>query len=452
MRVVFFVHCFFPSHFYGTETYTLELAKQYRAMGIDARVVTAIFPGEPAANDLLTHYEFQGIPVTCIDKNRLPDTRVKDTYYQPDLRPILAQILRDIRPDVVHVTHLINHTAALLEVILELGIPCYATFTDFFGFCYNNKLEAADGSLCAGPAPDRINCMACYFKDAARHPDAPWLLRWGAHPRRVTWLANAANVAQKLRPLRRGRMDGLLEDLARRPDTLLYLYSAYREAVTATRFLRTAYERNGFAMPMRSIPFGVDIERHPKPSRPAGHRPVVGFIGQIARHKGTDILVDAFRRLPVGAAELHIYGPADQEPGYMSHLHALAGGAPIHFRGTFSKERMREVMDSLDLLVIPSRWYENSPLVLLNALAAHTPVVVSDVAGMTEFLDEGRNGFSFQRSSVDSLEHLLGQVVLDRDRLFGLPLTTGYERTPRIMAEETLAIYNREPGNSTSDH
>jgi len=136
----------------------------------------------------------------------------------------------------------------------------------------------------------------------------------------------------------------------------------------------------------------------------------------------------------------------------MSRLHSLADGAAIQFRGTFEKEKMREVMDSLDLLVIPSRWYENSPLVLLNALATHTPVVVSDVAGMTEFLDEGSNGFSFQRSNVDSLEHRLGQVVLDRDRLFALPLTTQYERTPRIMAEETLAIYNRAAGTSTSGH
>jgi glycosyltransferase involved in cell wall biosynthesis len=361
------------------------------------------------------------------------------------MRPILAQVLRDLQPDAVHVTHLINHTAALLEAVQELGIPCYATFTDFFGFCYNNKLEASDGSLCAGPAPDRSNCMACHIKDASRHPGTHWALRWGAHPRRVAWLASAANLARRLPPLRRGQLDGLLEDIARRPDTLLSLYSAYREVVTPTRFLRAAYERNGFAMPMRSIPFGVGIERRPKPSRPAGHRPVVGFIGQIARHKGTDILVEAFSRLPKDAAELHIYGNADRNPAYMSRLHVMAEGAPIHFRGTFEKEGMREVMDGLDLLVIPSRWYENSPLVLLNALATHTPVVVSDVAGMTEFLDEGRNGFSFQRSNVDSLEHRLGQVVLDRDRLFGLPLTTQYERTPRIMAEETLAIYGQEP-------
>jgi glycosyltransferase involved in cell wall biosynthesis len=445
MTVAFFVHCFFPSHFYGTETYTLELAKHYRSMGIDVRVITAIFPGEPAASDLVTHYEFQGMPVTCIDKNRLPNTRVKDTYYQPDMRPVLAQVLRDVRPDVVHVTHLINHTAALLEVTQELGIPTYATFTDFFGFCFNNKLEAADGSLCAGPSPSRSNCIACYLKDRSHHGDARRLLRWAAHPDRVIWLARGANLARKFPPFRGGPLDGLCEDLARRPETLLHLYSAVRGAATASQFLRTSYERNGFAMPISSIPFGVEIERHPKPERPAGQRPVVGFIGQIARHKGTDILIEAFTRLPRGAAELHIYGPADQEPAYMSRLQALAGDAPIQFRGTFPKEQMREVMDTLDLLVIPSRWYENSPLVLLNALATHTPVVVSDVAGMTEFLDEGRNGFSFQRGSVDGLERVLSELLLDRDRLCGLPMTTHYERTPRIMAEETLAIYGSQP-------
>lgn len=441
MRIAFFVHCFFPSHFYGTETYTLELAKNYHAMGVDVQIVTAIFPGEPAAQDLITHYEFQGIPVTCIDKNRLPNTRVKDTYYQPDMRPVLSQVLRELRPDAVHVTHLINHTAALLEATQELGIPTYATFTDFFGFCFNNKLEAADGSLCSGPSRSRSNCMACYIKDAGQHAGVHPLLRWGAAPSRASLMAGAANLLRKLPPLRGGPVDGLLEDLARRPDTLLSLYGNYREVVAPTRFLRGAYQRNGFAMPMRSIWFGVDIERRPKPQRPAGHRPVIGFVGQIARHKGPDILIEAFRRLPRGAAELHIYGPPDQEPAYMSRLHEMASGGDIRFQGTFAKEKMHEVLESLDLLVIPSRWYENSPLVLLNALATHTPVVVSDVAGMTEFLEVGKNGYAFERGSVDDLERVLRQLVGAPDALHALSRTTHYERTPQTMAQETFAIY-----------
>ena len=443
MKVVFFVHCFFPDHYYGTETYTLELAKHYQSMGIGVHVVTAIFPGEPAAADFVTHYEFQGIPVTCIDKNRLPNTRIKDTYYQPDMRPVLENILRDIKPDVIHVTHLINHTASLLEVTQALGIPTYATFTDFFGFCYNNKLEAADGSLCSGPALDRTNCMACHFKDVGLQPDADRLLRWASRPQRMPWAAKIANFARKFPPLRNGPFDGLLEDIARRPDTLFSLYSAYREVVTPSRFLRKAYESNGFTMPMRNIGFGVDIERQPKPNRVSAHDPVIGFIGQLARHKGPDILIEAYKRLPKNSAELRIYGPQDQDAAFMESLRLMSEGCNIQFPGTFPKEKMREILDGMDVLVIPSRWYENSPLVLLNALASHTPVIVSDVAGMTEFLNEGQNGFAFQRGSVDDLERILRQVLGKPDTLFDLSNTTHYGRTPKIMAEETLTIYEQ---------
>jgi glycosyltransferase involved in cell wall biosynthesis len=295
--------------------------------------------------------------------------------------------------------------------------------------------------LCAGPTRSRSNCMACYIKDAFQNPEHGRFLCWCALPSRAPWVAGVANLLRKLPPLRGGPADGLLEDLARRPDTLLSLYSVYREAVTPTRFLRGAYERNGFTMPMHSIWFGVDIERKPKPQRPAGHRPVIGFIGQIARHKGPDILIEAFRRLPAGSAELHIYGPADQDPAYMSSLHDLADGGAVNFHGTFQKEKMYVVLEGLDLLVIPSRWYENSPLVLLNALATHTPLVVADVEGMTEFLEEGRNGYSFERGSVNDLERVLNRLLREPDRLFGLSLTTHFERTPQRMAEETLGIY-----------
>jgi glycosyltransferase involved in cell wall biosynthesis len=446
VRVALYVHCFFPAHFYGTETYTLELARQYRALGIDAQVVTAIFAGEPRAAELVTRYEYQGIPVTCIDRNHLPHARVKETYYQPELAGVHERVLRDLAPDAVHVTHLINHTASLLEVTAALGIPTYATFTDFFGFCFNNKLEAADGSLCAGPSPSRRNCMACFFRDSGRQQHRPALARWLARTGRAHWLALAADGVRRLPGQRRGPIDGMLEDIARRPDTLHTLYGNYRAAVTPTRFLRRAYERNGFTLPLRSIWFGVDIERTPKPARRGGHVPVLGFIGQLARHKGADILLEAFRRLPRGAARLEIYGPSDQDPVHMRELHALAEGHAVNFAGTFEQARLAGVLAGLDALVIPSRWYENAPLALLNALATHTPVIVADVEGLTEFLEPGLNGLAFARGSVDDLERVLRALLQDPVRLAHMSATTNFERTTRTMAEETLQLYDRLPG------
>lgn len=442
MKIVFFVHCFFPNHFYGTETYTLDLARYYQASGHDVTVVTAIFQGEPQAVDLVTQYEYQGIPVVCIDKNRLPHSRVKETYYQPEMRGVLEKVLRDLRPDLVHVTHLINHTAVLLEVTKQLGIPTYATFTDFFGFCLNNKLEAANGELCGGPSPSRTNCLACHLKDASHSAQENSWMRWATTPYSAQLIAAGANWARRLPALKNGPIDGLVEDIVQRPNTLIGLYNgSYEGAVAPTQFLKKAYENNGISVPMQGIWFGVEIDRSPKPTRGHGHKPVIGFIGQIAPHKGTDLLIKAFKRLPRNRAELRIYGPTDQDPGYMSSLKSLATGHDIHFMGTFSKDSMADVLRDMDLLVIPSRWYENSPLVLLNALATHTPVLVSDVEGMTEFLVTGENGYAFERGNVDHLEKYLRELVNNPESLYSLATTTKYERTPKQMAEETLTVY-----------
>jgi len=91
----------------------------------------------------------------------------------------------------------------------------------------------------------------------------------------------------------------------------------------------------------------------------------------------------------------------------------MANGSAVSFLGTFPKEKIANVLAELDFLVIPSTWYENSPLVLLSALASHTPVIVSDVAGMTEFVEEGKNGFAFKMGNVDELERVFRRILND---------------------------------------
>ena len=107
---------------------------------------------------------------------------------------------------------------------------------------------------------------------------------------------------------------------------------------------------------------------------------------------------------------------------------------------------MRTVLDGMDALVIPSRWYENSPLVLLNALASHTPVIVSDVAGMTEFVRDGVNGFAFERGSVAALADVLRRIMADRGTLRAMSARTDYDVTTRTMTQRTLDVYTQAAG------
>jgi glycosyltransferase involved in cell wall biosynthesis len=432
MRVALFVHCFFPDHFYGTETYTLQIAKNLQAMGHDVTVVAGIFQGEPRRARTVTRYVYDDVPVIAIDKNFEPHANLRETYWQETMRPYLRRVLDSIHPDMVHVTHLVNHTGVLLGEAKSAGYPVVATLTDFFGFCYNNKLEAADGALCAGPNGLRSNCVACHMKaSGVARPQFGY--GWaGLLMRAESALGWPKNPAR----------DALVSDLVARPHTLRQAYTAYDAMIAPTNFLRDAYVRNGF--PPQRIHlgrFGVDLDRAAKRPAPDGAPLTVGFIGQIAAHKGVDLLLTAAQGIPADKLRLLIYGPANQDPAYMARLRSLATPA-VEFRGTFAPSAMAETLAQMDVLAIPSTWYENSPLVLLNALASHTPVLVADVAGLTEFLTGG-DGWTFRRGDAGDLRRVLVRLVEQPGPVRQASARTRYDRTTAAMTAEVADLYAR---------
>ena len=441
MKVALFVHCFFPEHFYGTETYTFELARNLRLLGHEATVVTAVFPGEPARAAMITRYEHEGVPVVCIDKNHFPNRRIRDTYFQPEMAGVLTAIVRELRPDVAHVTHLINHTAVLLDVLVSEGIPRVASFTDFFGFCYNNKLEAADGSPCTGPNWLRTNCMDCHVKALREQGQDEAARALTLHGPLQPWSSGVLKARRFLTRATEGVVAETVIDVSLRPAILREKYRHYAAGIVATRLLERAYRRNGVPVPLHRIRFGVDIDRSPKPVRAPGAPVTFGFIGQLAPHKGTDLLIEAMRALPAGRARLLVHGPQGQDPRYFASLEAAAAELPVEFRGTFTPDRMREVMDEIDVLVIPSRWFENSPLVLLYALATHTPAVVTDFEGMTEFVEAGRNGFAFPKGDVAALARVLARFAEEPGLLERMRATTEYTQDTASMTREVTGVY-----------
>jgi SAM-dependent methyltransferase len=151
--------------------------------------------------------------------------------------------------------------------------------------------------------------------------------------------------------------------------------------------------------------------------------------------------LDALRRCERTNLALTIWGSHDQDPRYVQRLRNQAQGLSVTFPGTIPRIELAAALGSIDYLVIPSTWYENSPLILLQALATHTPVIVSDVLGMTEFVSDGRNGFCFERGSVDSLTRVLQRVAVDPELAERLSANTSYDRVPADMARDVAKLY-----------
>lgn len=438
LRVALFVHAFFPDQIYGTESYALALGRQLIELGHEAVVVTVREEAAPPQAREVEHFTYAGIPVVRIDRSRTPARDTREEYDMPALVPLLTRILQEIGPDVAHICHLGNFTTALTEATRRLGIATFATLTDFFNLCMIGTLEVPGGGLCDGPDRHRANCMACGIR-LRRYiePDPFWRLLALPGVRAV-----AATLGARLSAVLPFAVGRDARAVVMRPQVMAQAMQVCRAAIAPTRYLQSVFVRHGMPVPLQHSTFGIDIDRAPKPQRAPG--PLrFGFIGQLLTHKGPHLLLNALRVLPPEAFTLDIWGSELLHPDYARDLRAVARGLPVAFRGTFEENRTAEIFAGMDVIVLPSTWRENGPLTLLKALATHTPAIVSDVPGMTEFITEGVDGFAFPRGDVVALAAVLRRFVDDPGLAGRMSAATHYPRTERDMTLDVLALYRR---------
>ncbi len=141
------------------------------------------------------------------------------------------------------------------------------------------------------------------------------------------------------------------------------------------------------------------------------------FIGTLVEHKGAHVLLEAFRRLPHGAAVLDIYGNPDEFVDYTTRLRRLAKHPDISFRGRLENKDLMRILADADALIVPSIWFENSPITIHEAFLARIPVITSDLGGMAELVKDGKSGFLFPVGDATALYELLMGLIEDPSRL-----------------------------------
>src|SRR4030095_6515994 len=88
--------------------------------------------------------------------------------------------------------------------------------------------------------------------------------------------------------------------------------------------------------------------------------------------------------------------------------------------GRFQREHVAEVYSQFDVLVVPSLWLENSPLVIHEAFMTRTPVVRAGTGGIANLVQHGENGLLSPPESSAALADALRRLAIDRDCLQAL--------------------------------
>jgi glycosyltransferase involved in cell wall biosynthesis len=189
--------------------------------------------------------------------------------------------------------------------------------------------------------------------------------------------------------------------------------------ISPSRFLRQKYIDYGFARPDQIIfsDNGIATSRYESvPHEPADHLRV-GYFGTISDWKGIHVLVEAFNGLPETGVECKIYGDMTFLPEYSRRVRNLRRHLDVKFMGEFDNSRVAEVLSGIDVLVVPSLWFENSPLTIHEAFLAGVPVLCSDRGGMAELIGDGVNGLHFRMGDARDLRDKIGRLMNEPDLL-----------------------------------
>jgi glycosyltransferase involved in cell wall biosynthesis len=444
VRIVIAVHGFPPTFAAGAELRAYRMARWLLSRGDEVGVIcveSVDRPGEPTFLD----DTLDDIPVRRLSLNfeRAP-SELRRGFNNPWIGGQVRHYLLGSGADVMHLISGYLMSASTLRAAQELDIPAVVTLTDFWFLCPRVTMWRANGSLCEGP-DGSLKCARCLREQGRRYrlpaQVAPKLvdLAW-------QWLEQHPTA---------GRCLGLPEQLAAIEERQSVLRKALNSAdvvICPSHFLRDLFVQNG-VNPSRLmfVRQGVDLAGRDVVRRRGDNRGLrIGYMGQLARHKGVHVLLQAFRRIRNGTLvpELHVYGDSRQWPKYVSQLkHLCAGNERIVLAGRYERRRLWQVLAELDVIVVPSIWYENSPNTILEAFAAKVPVVASELGGMAELVKHEVNGLLFTAGDAESLANQLQRLV---DDVGLLPrLRVGIEPVKSIEQEmqELVQVYQQVSSN-----
>jgi glycosyltransferase involved in cell wall biosynthesis len=312
------------------------------------------------------------------------------------------------------------------------------------------------GKECTGPDRNNNNCLRDVLGSLSiSHPDP--VIRFAVRTmQRLPFTTRFMEVIMRARFSNNSWYATLIDGIRERRGIIEDSYRHVDHFIVATSVLERKYREHGLRDRLISrLPFGItqpSSEEHAllrtryEKLRSTDRPLVFGFIGQIARHKGVDLLVRAFATAQPANTELHVVGDFQQDPALADEIRTIAHYHDnILFLPPFATSEIYRVLAKIDILVIPSIWSENAPLILLNCLASRTLVAVSDVAGMTELVKPEKTALVFAAKSSEALAATLTRAASLRPMLLDLYNShPGYPISPAAYANQVAKIYELE--------
>lgn len=357
----------------GSEAYLFSLIEGLKDHGIDV----AEFSMQDLKN---SHSDYEKYFVSNIDydnKHLLEKIKIGcQIIYSIEARKKISKLLDVYKPDLVHL-HIFQHqlSPSILLEIKKRNIPLVYTAHDLKSICPNYKMLTHDCVCeeCLGHKYYKCIQNQCvknsYIKSAISCTEA-YLHLWLKYYDLIDLIITPSEFYRKK-----------LIEFRFPAEKVLHIPNFINEKLFIPR-----YNHDGYFI----------------------------YLGRLSEEKGILTLVDAMKGVTRG--KLIIIGTGPIEDQIISRVASL-GLKNIELVGFQTGEALNKYISNAMFSVIPSEWYENGPISLLESFACGKPVIGSDMGGIPEHISHGKDGLIFEAKNSNDLANKINSLLNDPDLL-----------------------------------
>jgi glycosyltransferase involved in cell wall biosynthesis len=332
-------------------------------------------------------------------------TRAVSTIYSFEAVQRIRGLLALIRPQIAHAHNIYHHLSP--SVLVELhrrDVPVVLTLHDLKLVCpaYKMHTQGRICESCRGGALRNVVKYRCIKDSTAMSA--------------LVWLESTVHKALDI-----------------------YMRNVTRFVVPSRFFLDKFADWGVDTSRFVHIPNSIDVEALEASEEPGD---AFVYLGRLVPEKGVATLIKGAARAKV---RLRIIGTGPEEAALRQLAQNLGGD--VEFTGYLSGSKLRAAISSARAVVIPSEWYENAPLSVMEASALRRPIIGADIGGIPELIRQEETGFVFRSGNVEALAEVLERVQrLPPEGLRGLGAAgrewMRAEFSPSAYRDRMFALYD----------
>ena len=278
----------------------------------------------------------------------------------------LAPLIEELQPTAVHFHHYAHMGLEMFRVVKNVNpeIKIYLTLHEYMAICqHDGQMVKTDKNLTLCNQSSDDDCARCFPSKTREHF---WLRKY----------------------------------------RFLNYFNLVDHFFSPSHFLKDRYVAWGLEEQDITVIENGHQHKEPIPPRELKEgeaRNRFAYFGQVTRYKGLDLLLKAMNQIPKKAlknihVEIHGANLESQTEDVQEAIHELLDplvkvGA-VTWCGPYQPNDVHQLMANVDWILMPSIWWENSPMIIQEAFRVGRPVVCSDIGGMEEKVSHQVNGYN----------------------------------------------------------